>query len=69
MAQSVMRLPDDLKRRHGDVDWRGLVGFRNILVHDYLGVSLNRVWEIVERDLPSLRLALEAMRRELEGEG
>jgi len=62
MAQSIMRLPDDLKARHGEVDWRGLAGFRNVLVHDYLGVNLHRVWEIVRDDLPTLKAALEAMR-------
>ena len=49
MAQSIMRLPDDLKNHRSDVDWRGLAGFRNVLVHDYLGVNLSRVWEIVQR--------------------
>lgn len=67
MAQSIMRLPDPLKARHADVDWRGLVGFRNVLVHDYLGLSLHRVWEIVQRDLPALKIALEAMLRDVNG--
>jgi uncharacterized protein with HEPN domain len=43
MAQSILRLPDNLKSQYRDVDWRGLAGFRNILVHDYLGVNLHRV--------------------------
>ena len=66
MAQSIMRLPDDLKTRRSDVDWRGLAGFRNVLVHDYLGVNLRRVWEIVQQDLPVLKAALEGLRRELD---
>lgn len=66
MAQSIMQLPDPLKANHGDVDWRSLVGFRNVLVHDYLGVSVPRIWEIVQRDLPAVKVALEAMRRELD---
>ena len=66
MAQSIMQLPDALKATHPDVDWRGLVGFRNVLVHDYLGVSVVRIWEIVQRDLPAVKRVVEAMRRELE---
>jgi len=66
MAQSIIQLPDTLKTTHPEVDWRGLSGFRNVLVHDYLGVSVPRVWEIVQRDLPAVKLALEAMRREIE---
>lgn len=34
--------------------WRGIVGFRNVLVHDYLGVDLERVWRVVEGDVPVL---------------
>jgi len=66
MAQSVMQLPDDLKAAHVEVDWCGLVGFRNVLVHDYLGISASRVWEIVQRDLPAFKLALVSIRRDLE---
>ena len=66
MAQSVKRLPDALKLSHTEVDWRSLVGFRNVLVHDYLGVNVSRVWEIVQSDLPPVKRALEEMRRALE---
>ena len=65
MAQSILRLPEELKGLRPEVDWRGLAGFRNVLVHDYLGVNLQRVWEIVERDLPTLKVALEVMRDRL----
>jgi uncharacterized protein with HEPN domain len=54
IGQSAGRISDDLRKRHSDVDWRGIVGFRNVLVHDYLGVDLDRVWQVVERDLPEL---------------
>ncbi len=37
MAESTQRLSDDLKRQAPEVDWRALSGFRNVLVHDYLG--------------------------------
>jgi len=65
MAQSIMRIPENLKQPRTDVDWRGLAGFRNVLVHDYLGVNLRRVWEVVQQDLPVLKAALQRMRDEL----
>ena len=40
-------------------------GFRNVLVHDYLGISLERVWGIVSDDLPVLRVQMEAIRETL----
>lgn len=44
------------------VDWKSIVGLRNVLVHDYLGVSATRVWEIVARDLPALKVSILAIR-------
>ncbi len=66
LAESSQRLSPELKGRHPEVPWAAIAGFRNVLVHDYLGLSLARVWEIVERDLPPLRVAVEAMRQEAE---
>lgn len=54
MAESTQRLSDELKATRPDIDWRGIAGLRNILVHDYLGISLPRVWEIVETFVPQL---------------
>ena len=54
MTESCQRLSQQLKDRHPDIDWRGLTGFRNILVHDYLGVDLEIVWILVGQKLPGL---------------
>ena len=44
------------------MDWKSIIGLRNVLVHDYLGVSVTRIWEIVERDLPDLKSKVTAIR-------
>ncbi len=54
MTESCQRLSQELKNRHPEIDWRGLAGFRNILVHEYLGVDLEIVWALVEQKLPGL---------------
>jgi len=55
LGQSVLKLSDTLKAAHPEVDWKSIIGLRNVLVHDYLGVSVIRIWEIVERDLPDFK--------------
>lgn len=55
LGQSVAKLSDALKTSHPEVGWKEIVGLRNVLVHDYLGINMERVWEIVERDLPDLK--------------
>jgi uncharacterized protein with HEPN domain len=65
LAESSQRLSEGLKGSHPSVDWKGLAGFRNVLVHDYLGVDLELVYRAVERDVPTLRAACEALLRSL----
>jgi uncharacterized protein with HEPN domain len=43
------------------VDWATVAAFRNVVVHDYLGIDLPRIWDIVERDLPDLKRAIGVM--------
>ena len=54
-----------LKSAHAETDWKSIVGLRNILVHDYLGVNVARIWEIVERDLPDLKQQLSTIQASL----
>ena len=61
LGQSVLKLSESFKSAHPEVDWKSIIGLRNVLVHDYLGVSVTRVWEIVERDLPTLKATVLAV--------
>jgi len=64
MAESAQRLSDDLKATHAEVEWRRIAAFRNVLVHDYLGIDMERVWEITQRDVPRLKQAILTMLEE-----
>ncbi len=63
LGQSVLKLSDALKAAHPAVDWKSIVGLRNVLVHDYLGVNVVRIWEIGERDLPDLKAKITAIQQ------
>ena len=43
LGQSALKLSDALKSAHPEVDWKSIVGLRNVLVHDYLGVNVTRI--------------------------
>ena len=62
MAESTQRLSAELKATAPEVDWRALAGFRNVLVHDYLGgIDLERVWNAIEYYLPVLETSVREM--------
>ncbi|HXG08746.1 MAG TPA: DUF86 domain-containing protein [Gemmataceae bacterium] len=66
LAESTQRLSDALKAQYPQTDWTGISGFRNVLVHNYLGVDVARVWAIVENDLPNLKSTVQAMLQNLQ---
>lgn len=66
LAESSRRLNEGVKALHPGVNWKGLAGFRNVLVHDYLGVDLEYVYRAVEHDVPRLKEACEAALKEVE---
>jgi len=65
MAESTRRLSDGLRARRPDVDWNAIAGFRNVLVHDYLGIDLELVYRAIQHDVPRLKEACDALLREL----
>jgi uncharacterized protein with HEPN domain len=68
LAESTQRLSPSLRTRHPEIPWGDISGFRNVLVHDYLGITLSRIWDVVQRDLPALRSAVHAMLHEVGAE-
>ncbi len=62
LAESSKRLSEALKTSQTRIDWRAVAGFRNVLVHDYLGLDLQAIWLVIENDLPQLKSALEEMK-------
>lgn len=61
LAESSQRLSADIKATEPQIPWRDLAGFRNVIVHGYLGVDLGAVWLVVEKDLPALADAVNRM--------
>jgi uncharacterized protein with HEPN domain len=43
LGQSALRISENLRDASPDIAWRSIIAFRNVLVHDYLGISLQRV--------------------------
>jgi uncharacterized protein with HEPN domain len=64
IGQSVSRLSEALRAAHPEIDWRSIIGLRNVLVHDYLGINLERIWDIIERDVPKLQRKVEEILRD-----
>jgi len=65
LAESTQHLSDDLRQRYPDIEWRNIAAFRNVAVHDYLGIDLKQTWDIVADDLPVLKRQIEAIIKDM----
>jgi uncharacterized protein with HEPN domain len=55
MGEAVKNLPLDFREVHPEIPWRKIAGFRDVLIHNYMGVDIELAWNIVTYDLPLLR--------------
>src|SRR6185437_13151443 len=54
IGEAANRLPDEVKDKYPNIDWHRIRGFRNRIVHDYMGIDYKIVWLIIESFLPKL---------------
>lgn len=55
MAESTQKLSSEIKISVHDIPWREISDFRNKLVHDYLGIDLEMIYDVIENELPKLK--------------
>ncbi|MBF0608966.1 MAG: DUF86 domain-containing protein [Candidatus Magnetobacterium sp. LHC-1] len=55
MGEAVKNIPEDTRARQQEIPWKQISGMRDILIHEYFGVDLYLVWEVVTRDIPDIK--------------
>lgn len=61
IGEAAARLPGEFRDSHPDVEWRDIIGFRNIAVHEYFAVNWSIVWVAATQDGPKLRSQVQAI--------
>ena len=57
IGEAAARLPEELKAMAPQIEWRKMVGLRNILAHEYFGVSIPVIWDVIVNKLGPLEEA------------
>jgi len=55
IGEAAKNITEDFRNKHREIQWKQIAGLRDILIHGYFGVNLERVWMVVNRDLPDLK--------------
>jgi uncharacterized protein with HEPN domain len=67
IGEIAKQIPDDIFSKQPQVEWRDLKGFRDVLIHRYFDINLERVWAAVEK-LSELQSAIDALLADLPAE-
>ena len=68
IGEAVKLLSMELRQNHSEIPWRQIAGFRDVLIHDYMGIDLDEVWNVVEINLSDLKDKILVISQELENE-
>ncbi|MCX6750487.1 MAG: DUF86 domain-containing protein [Candidatus Pacearchaeota archaeon] len=55
IGEAVKNIPEPFREKYPKIPWKEIAGFRDILSHSYFGVNIERVWNMLEIDLPVLK--------------
>ena len=67
IGEAARNIPDEIKNKYQNVDWKGMIGLRNRIAHGYFGINLTIIWEILKQELPPLKEKMKQI-KELERE-
>jgi len=62
IGEAAKNVPLSFREKYSNIPWKDIAGFRDILSHAYFGGNMNRVWNILEKDLPALKKEIEKIK-------
>ncbi|MEL6501395.1 MAG: HepT-like ribonuclease domain-containing protein [Cyanobacteria bacterium J06623_1] len=64
LADATQRLPTEWKSKYSHINWRKVADFRNFLAHQYLDISLEIIWNVIQEQIPELKDCINSMAEE-----
>lgn len=69
IGEASKKIPESFKEKYKNVPWRQISGMRDKLIHDYFGIDLEIVWDVIQNKLPELKVNLEMIFKGFDTDG
>ncbi len=66
IGEAVKNIPQEVRDKYSDIPWKRIAGMRDVLIHGYFEVNLERTWKVVKEDLTDLKNKMIRVTRDLE---
>lgn len=64
LGEAVKNIPEHIRQKYPDIPWRSIAGMRDVVIHQYFGVTISLVWKVATSDAPFLREQIEKILQE-----
>lgn len=55
IGEATKNVPEEIKEKYPEVEWKEAAGFRDVLIHDYFGIDLEAIWDTIKKNLLSFK--------------
>lgn len=66
IGEAAKNVPENIKAQYKNIPWKKMVGLRNLTIHEYFGVDLSIIWEIVTKNIPAAKPDIQKVLEDME---
>jgi uncharacterized protein with HEPN domain len=66
VGEASSKITKEFKSKNSDVEWKSIEGLRHVIVHEYFGVDLERIWVVTQIDIPELKVVIKKLIKEFD---